>query len=214
MNTETSTISKTPEISPGITDGNIYYPDTIENDMPEGIKHFLLSVQLVASLLAFFADRKDAKIFGNLMFYYEKGNPQKYISPDLMVCFGLENAPKRVYKLWETEVVPSVVIELASETTWFNDVGKKLVIYQNLGVEEYYIYDLEYEYLPKPLIAYKLAEGEFEEVEIENGRILSESMNLELVDTGETLRFFNPETKEFLMTTEEMAAKLKELENK
>ncbi|MGI8670625.1 MAG: Uma2 family endonuclease [Aridibacter sp.] len=214
MNTETSTIKQTPRIPPKMADEVIYYPDTIENDMPEGIKHFLLSVQIASTLLAFFANRKDAKIFGNLMFYYEKGNPQKFVSPDIMVCFGLETYPERVYKLWEEKIVPSVVIELASETTWFNDVSKKLAIYQNLGVEEYYIYDLEYEYLPKPLIAYKLIDGEFEEVEIEDGRILSESMNLELVDTGETLRFFNPETKGFLMTMEEMAAKLKELENK
>lgn len=214
MSIETSTIEHTSKILPKMADEEIYYPDTIENDMPEGIKHFLLSVQIASTLLAFFANRKDAKVFGNLMFYYEKGNPQRFISPDIMVCFGLENAPDRVYKLWEEKVVPSVVIELASETTWFNDVSKKLAIYQNLGVEEYYIYDLEYEYLPKPLIAYRMLNGVLEEVEIENGRILSNSMNLELVDTGETLRFFDIEKKKFLMTMEEMAAKIAELENK
>lgn len=214
MSIETSTIEQTPRIPPKAADKEVYYPDTIENDMPEGIKHFLLSVQIASTLLAFFANRKDAKVFGNLMFYYEKGNPQRFISPDIMVCFGLENAPDRVYKLWEEKVVPSVVIELASETTWFNDVSKKLAIYQNLGVEEYYIYDLEYEYLPKPLIAYRMLNGVLEEVEIENGRILSNSMNLELVDTGETLRFFDIEKKKFLMTMEEMAAKIAELENK
>lgn len=221
MNIETSTIKSPPKFPLKMADKEMFYPETIENDMPEGIKHFLLSVQLASTLLAFFSKQNDVKIFGNLMFYYEEGNPQRYISPDIMVCFGLENAPERVYKLWETKVVPSVVIELASETTWFNDISKKLAIYQNLGVKEYYIYDLEYEYLPKPLIAYKLVDGEFEEIEIQNSRILSDSMNLELVDTGETLRFFDPAAKKFLMTMEEvqyenekLLEKLAELENK
>lgn len=215
MSIETSTILKNPQIPLQITEEReIYYPDTIENDMPEGIKHFLLSVQLISTLLAFFANRNDVKIFGNLMFYYEEGNPRKYISPDLMVCLGLENSPERVYKLWETKVVPAVVIELASETTWFNDVSKKLAIYQNLGVQEYYIYDLEYEYLPEPLIAYHLIKGEFEKVEIKNRRILSESLNLELVDTGETLRFFNPETEDYLMTMKEIKSENEKLKEK
>lgn len=48
-------------------------------------------------------------------------------------------------------------------------------------------------------------------ISIENKRILSELLGLELVDTGETLRVFNPKTQEFLMTTEEMSAELARL---
>ncbi|MBA2494912.1 MAG: hypothetical protein H0V31_09495 [Acidobacteria bacterium] len=55
-------------------------------------------------------------------------------------------------------------------------------------------------------------EGELIKVEVKDKRVLSESLGLELVDTGETLRLFNPATNEFLMTTEEMAQKLAELE--
>lgn len=207
MSVDTSTISTQKNYPPQVFDGKtVDYPETDENIMPEGIRHFLLSVRLASMLLAFFANRNDVKVFGNLMFYYEKGNPEKVISPDLMVCFGLEAMPESVYKLWEEKVVPSVVIELSSPTTWFKDVSTKLAIYQKLGIKEYYIYDIEYKFLPEPLIAYRLIDGELVEVEVENGRILSESLNLELVDTGETLRLFNPESGEFLMTAEEMLA--------
>ncbi len=61
-------------------------------------------------------------------------------------------------------------------------------------------------------ITYRLMEGEVIKVEVKDKRVLSESLGLELVDTGETLRLFNPATNEFLMTTEEMAQKLAELE--
>lgn len=179
--------------------------------MPEGITHFLLSVNLTSMLLAFFANRRDAKVFGNVMMYYEEGNIKKVVSPDLMACFGLEKMPTRVYKIWEEKIVPSVVVEFASEATWFNDVSTKLAIYQRLGVKEYYVYDVEYAHLPAPLMAYRLDNGVLEEIEISNKRILSEFLNLELVDTGETLRLFNPETGEFLMTSEEMAAELARL---
>lgn len=213
MSINVSTISTTANYPPPVSDDEeIYYPETDESTMPEGILHFLLSVRLASTLLAFFVNRDDVKVFGNVMLYYEQGLPQKFISPDLMICFGLENSPISVYKLWETKVVPAVVIELASETTWLNDVSSKLAIYQKLGVKEYYIYDAEYAHLPSALMAYRLENGIFTKIEFENDRILSESLGLELVDTGETLRLFNPETTEFLMNMEEMAQKLAELE--
>lgn len=212
MSVNTSTVTTQKKLPLQVSeDEEIYYPDTDESIMPEGILHFLLSVHLTSMLLAFFANRKDVKVFGNCMMYYEEGNPRKVISPDLMVCFGLEKMPTRVYKLWETKVVPSVVIEFASDTTWLNDVSTKLAIYQKLGVKEYYIYDVEYAHLPSALMAYHLDDGILTEIEVGDRRILSESIGLELVDTGETLRFFNPETKEFLLTAEEMLAENEKL---
>lgn len=204
MSVDTSTITTQRHYPPQVSDdAEMYYPDTDESIMPEGILHFLLSVRLTSMLLAFFANRQDAKVFGNCMLYYEQNYPKKFISPDLMICFGLEKSPTSVYKLWETKVVPSVVIEFASETTWLNDVSSKLAIYQKLGVKEYYVYEVDSAHLPTALVAYRLENDVLTEVEILNSRILSEALDLELVDTGETMRFFNPETNEFLMTVEE-----------
>lgn len=214
MSVNVLTISTPKKRPPKISDERFLYPEINESIMPEGILHFLLSVNLTSTLLAFFVNRQDAKVFGNCMLYYEEGNPKKVVSPDLMICFGLDKTPPRVYKLWEEKVVPSVVIELASETTWLNDVSTKLALYQKLGVQEYYIFDVEYNNLPDALLAYRLIEDELVQIEIKEKRILSESLDLKLVDTGETLRFFNPKTNEFLMTTEEMAAELARLKTK
>ena len=205
MSVDVSTITNPKNYPPQMPGGEeIFYPETDESIMPEGIQHFLLSVRLASMLLAFFAKREDVKVFGNCMLYYEEGNPRKVVSPDLMICFGLQKTPVRVYKLWEEKIVPSVVIEFASETTWLNDVSTKLALYQKLGVKEYYIYDVEYDNLPESLLAYRLVDDELKQIEIEDRRVLSESLSLELVDTGETLRFFDPATNEFLMTMEEV----------
>ena len=47
-------------------------------------------------------------------------------------------------------------------------------------------------------------------VDVEDGRIFSKVLGLEIVDTGKTLRLFNPQTKEFLPTTFELAEKANE----
>jgi len=213
MSVDTSTIAPKKRFAPREANGEeIFYAETDESIMPEGITHFLLSVRLTATLLAHFADRRDAKIFGDLMFYYEKGNPGKFVSPDLMICFGMETMPSRVYKLWEEKIVPSVIVELASESTWDKDLTTKFALYERLGVKEYYIFDVEYKCLREPLMAYHRRDDEFVKVEIAQGRVFSSELGLELVDTGETLRLFNPATGQFLMTTEEMAARLAQLE--
>ncbi len=214
MSITTSTISTLKNYPPPVADDEeIYYSPTDPNAMPETDIHFTLIANLVLLLRNFFINRADANVFGDIMFYYEKGNPQKFIAPDVMVCFGTNKTSRKTYRLWdENEVVPAVIIEAASRTTWLKDVSTKLALYQKLGVKEYYIYDAEYANLPASLMAYRLDEFDIlAEIEIENNRIFSQSLGLELVDTGETLRFLDPETGEFLMTMEEMAAEIARL---
>jgi Uma2 family endonuclease len=190
----------------------IFYPATIPDYMPENNIHFLLTANLVLVLRNFLDKHQGNYAFGDLMFYYEEGNPRKFVAPDVMVSLGLPEMPTRVYKLWTEKVVPSVIIEIASESTWDKDLTSKLAIYQRLGVSEYYIFDVEYKCLRRPLMAFRLVDFVYEEVEVENNRVFSPSLNLELVDTGETLRLFNPETNKFLMTQEELSLKQQELE--
>ena len=214
MSVNTSTISTLKNYPPPVADDTeIYYSPTDPSAMPETDIHFKLIANLVLILQTFLSNRADANVFGDIMFYYEKGNSQKFVAPDVMICFGTNKTPRKTYRLWdENEVVPAVIIEAASQTTWLKDVSTKLALYQKLGVKEYYVYDAEYANLPVPLMAYRLDEfNVLAAVEIENNRIFSQSLGLELVDTGETLRFFNPEAGEFLMTMEEMAVELAKL---
>ena len=212
MNTEVLTRT-TQKKYPPVSDDGIYYPSTDPNAMPETDIHFKLIANFVLILEAFLKNRSDANAFGDLMFYYEPGNRQTFVAPDVSVCFGIDKSPRRVYKLWEEKSVPSVIVEIASESTWREDLTKKFALYQNLGVNEYYVFDPEYKFLAQPLLAFHLNEqGELAEAAVNHGRVFSESLGLELVDTGETLRLFNPETNEFLMTIKEIEAKAEKAE--
>jgi len=70
-------------------------------------------------------------------------------------------------------------------------------------VKKYYIFDPEDDYLPEPLIAYRLKRGELKQVSVKNNRIYSEEIGLEIIDTSEGLRLFNREADSFMKTLSE-----------
>ena len=188
----------------------IYYPESDGKPMGETAYHVKLLTNLYQILETFFLDKKDICVIADMMFYYEKGNTRKSIAPDVMVVKGVHKNPRRVFKLWE-EAVPAVVFEISSRGTWREDLQKKYLLYQDFGVKEYYIFDPEYDYLRDGLVAHHLIDGQFEDIKLIKGRIYSPALGLEIVDTGATLRLFNPETKEFLPTMEEMESEIEKL---
>jgi Uma2 family endonuclease len=190
----------------------IYYPETDGQPMAETDIHRNLMADLIGQLEAFYQDDPNVYVSGNLLLYYEKGNPKKNVSPDVFVVKGIPKERRRIYKLWEESKAPDVVIELSSRKTWGDDLQKKWRLYARLGVQEYYIFDPEYDYLDPALAAYRLKHGELVKVKIKNGCVLSRVLGLELIDTGKTLRFFNPDTRQFLPTRSEVEAAQQEAE--
>ncbi len=191
----------------------IYYPESDGKQMGETAFHVNVIMDLFQTLKNFFIQQNDVVIIADMMFYYEEGNPRKVIAPDVMVVKGVKNYSRRTFKLWE-EKAPDVVFEISSRGTWKEDFQKKFILYQEIGVKEYYIFDPEYNYLKKePFVAYHLKDDSFEKMETKRGRIFSRSLGLEIVDTGETLRLFNPETRSFLPTMEELSNKTENLES-
>jgi Uma2 family endonuclease len=190
----------------------VYYPTEERKKMGEtDYQHIQISI-LEQMLRVFLENRQDVYLASDLMFYYEEGNPRKRLAPDLMVCFGAENKLRRSYKLWEEKIVPQFVIEVASKETWEKDVTIKRRLYEKLGVKEYYVLDPEYKYLPQPMLAYRLEFGELVRISIQNDRIFSEILNLDLVNTGNDFRFFDAEKNEFLPTVKDISALQNEIE--
>ncbi|CAN5572780.1 hypothetical protein BH10ACI1_BH10ACI1_11390 [soil metagenome] len=201
MNTQTMDIqtSETSAIHPEIiVEEEVFYPAEPEKEMGETAIHFKF-IRLISLLLeSFFDSRNDVVVGGDLMIYYDKGNARKWLAPDVFVCFGVENKLRRTFKVWEEGVFPQIVFEIASDSTFENDLGGKRLDYARLGVEEYYLLDPEREYLPSPLMAFRRQNGRLLSADVENNRVLSPLLNLEIVDTGKSFRLFNPQTKEFL----------------
>jgi len=203
MNLRTN--SQTSKTRYAFTDGEIFYPESDGEPMAETDKHRNLIVELIDILKRHYSDKNDVYITGNIMFYYVEDVPEEVVSPDVMVVFGIKNTERRTFKLWE-EKVPSVIIEIASRSTFKNDRTEKRELYETLGVKEYFIFNPEYPKTLPSLIAYRLVDKEFQSTKIEDGKVYSEELNLQLVDTKNTLRFFNTNENAFLPTANEIIA--------
>ena len=204
MNLQTDT--KSLPVVPSRRGSGIFYPESDGEPMAETDTHARLLIDLRKALDIFFVGREDVYVTGNIMFYYEEGEPTEVISPDVMVCFGVPKRQRTSYKTWEeNDVVPSVVIEISSRGTWRKDRVEKRALYAMLGVKEYFIFnplDLKSDFA---FVALSLNNGEYAAMEIINGRAQSEVLNLELVVKDQTLRLFDPAVNDFLKTTEELA---------
>lgn len=191
---------------------DLYYPESDGKPMGETDYHIKTIMMLHQILELFFKNSSDVRIFSDIMFYYEEGNPRKVVAPDVMVVKGVAQHLRRTFKVWE-EKVPDVVFEISSRKTWKEDLQKKYEIYQSLGVNEYYIFDPEYDHLKQePLIAYHSNGTSFEKMKIEQGRVFSPALGLEIVDTGETLRLFDRDKGRFLLTVQELGAEVERLQ--
>ncbi len=190
----------------------IEYPESDGEPVAETDIHRDLMIDLIEGLKHFYGDDPMVYVSGNMLLYYEEGNPRKSVAPDVFVVRGIPKHRRRIYQLWVEGRPPDVVFEISSRKTWGKDLQKNWKLYAQLGIREYFIFDPEYDYLEPPLNAYRLNDGEYEEVEVLDGRVMSETLGLELVDTGETLRLLDPQTGKFLTTYDEILAERQQAE--
>lgn len=190
----------------------IFYPESDGKPIAETDIHRKLLLYLTNCLELFFEKRENVYVTGNIMFYYEEGSPEDVVSPDVMIFFGVAKKDRTSYKSWEeNDVMPSVILELASRSTWHADRTEKRELYEMLGVKEYYIFNPLYPKTLPAFMAFRLEDGVLVKQNIENGRIYSELLGLELVDTGKTLRLYDLNTKSFLKNQEELSQEVKEV---
>lgn len=189
----------------------IIYPEQREDDMGETSIHAKLINRLVQMLLHFFEQRDEVFISPNMNLYYEIGDPNKWYAPDILIAFGVRNHERPSYHIWKENVVPQVIFEVSSERTWKIDISEKLEIYGQLGVEEYYILDPEFKYLPAPIMAFHHQGDRLLTTPVNNERILSPRLGLEIVRTENNFRLFDPGKNEFLRTLDEAESELERL---
>ncbi|HLO87147.1 MAG TPA: Uma2 family endonuclease [Nostocaceae cyanobacterium] len=190
----------------------IEYPEEDGLPMAEGDLQRKSLVYATTVLDIYFQHRQDVYVAGNLLIYYEEGQPQLSVAPDVFVVFGVDKHNRGTYKIWEeNNKTPNFVLEITSRTTRSKDQGAKKGIYAFLGVSEYFQYDPTGDYLNPQLQGLKLIDGNYFPVAhqtLNDGSIslFSEVLGLELrLDAGK-LRFYNPVTNQFLLTHEEEVA--------
>ena len=193
----------------------IDYPDSDGLPMAESESQFWPILYVGSALDRYYQGRDDVYVVGNLLLYYQEGDPGKSVSPDLMVVLGASKHIRSSYRLWEEPKAPDFVLEIASESTHRIDRGVKRDLYAGMGVVEYWQYDPAGSYLEPPLLGFRLVEGRYAPIPattLEGGTLTagSEVLGLELhltpgAPVREALHFYDPVRGEYLRTYREEA---------
>jgi Uma2 family endonuclease len=185
----------------------VVYPTRDGKPMAETDKHAELMMYARQALKVFFAGRSDVYVSGNNFVFWEEGNPKARISPDAYVVFGPTPNLRDSYMAWkEEDRLPAVIFEFTSRKTQQEDTDTKLPLYeQTLKTPEYFLFDPTGDYLKPRLQGYRLVGDRYMRLELLDNRLHSEQLGLDLVQWDETLRFYDPQKGEFLLTAQEQA---------
>jgi Uma2 family endonuclease len=185
----------------------IEYPESDGKPLGETDVHRREIAQIIEMLTLYFQSTANVYVSGNLMFYYEKGNPSAVTSPDIFVVKGVQKGLRRTYKLWEEQQPPVVVFEMTSRSTRLEDKGNKRALYAMLGVREYFMFDPLEEYLKPPLQGFRLLGEEYIVIDqAEDGSLISQELGLRLSRKDSFLQLINIATNQPLLRPVEIEA--------
>ena len=194
------------------------YPSGDGKPLAENDAQLAAILYAIGALRAYYRERDDVYVSGDLLVYYEEGNPPASVAPDVFVVFGVEDRMRMNYKVWEEGKGPDFVLEVASKSTWRQDLGPKREVYARLGVKEYWLYDPVGEYLSPVLQGLRLSGGAYVHQcpAVSPGGALtleSEMLGLELRAQEGELRFRDPAAGgRTLLSYSEQDAALREAE--
>ena len=198
-------MSSRPHLPPAAVD----YPSSDGKPLAENDAQLHAIHYAFGALLLRYRERPDVYVSGDLLVYYEEGNPRVSVAPDAFVVFGVEDRQRMSYKVWEEGKGPDFVLEVASPNTWREDVERKPGIYAGLGVREYFLFDPMGEHYTPRLQGYRLVRGGYERLptveSIDRALTMhSEVLGLDLRAKGEEMRFHDPSTGETLLSYDVM----------
>ncbi len=187
----------------------VEYPESDGQPMAESDDHADELRAAVVTLRDHFARRTpDVYVSGNNFLYYVEGDPRQCVSPDCYVVKGVANHRRPIFKVWqEGGHRPCFALELTSRSTRKNDLGDKMSTYRDdLGVAEYFLFDLTRDWVPEGLRGYRLEAGVYQAIAPDaRGRLPSRELALELGLDGDRLRFYEPGAAEPLLRQDERA---------
>jgi Uma2 family endonuclease len=162
----------------------------------------------VEALDIYFQHRADVYVSGNMFIYYEEGNPEAVVAPDVFVVFGTAKRERSSYFLWQEPKGPDFVLEITSRRTRSQDQGPKRGTYAFLGVPEYFQYDPTGDYLRPSIQGLHLVGDHYEALSTRQSpdgilSISSAVLGLELHVAEGVLHFHDPATGQKLLSHRE-----------
>jgi Uma2 family endonuclease len=171
----------------------IDYPTGDGKPMAETDIHLDNMIDVLRTLQDWFAAEPMVYVSGDLLMYYEEGNPRRVVAPDIFVVRGIEKKLRDNYLIWAEGKAPDVVIEITSKYRKREDRKEKVPLYRDvLRLPEYFVFDPTEDYLVPPLQGFRLVEGEHVSIESLDGRLPSEVLGLHLEQDGRELQFCDP----------------------
>ena len=185
-------------------------PDAVEYPERQWVAQSLWHGDAVAqaktALQQHFRNRDDVLVAMELAVYYEHGDEQTWVQPDVQVVFGVERERQRSsYKVWEEGKPPDFVLEVASPSTAGKDAVAKAQKYASIGVLEYWRLDPQGTILETPLEGYRAKGLRYRWVEAVEGtggvgylrsRVLGLDLRAESRNGATVLVIRDPETGE------------------
>ncbi len=199
--------SKDTFISYAPTDDIDLYPSEDGKPMAASDYHLRLLIWTLQALDAHFAQNPEVYISGDIMMYYKEGEPRKSISPDVLVCFGINPKLRLTYRVWEEGKAPDFVMEFSSKSTYDKDLDEKMDVYCSLGIQDYFLYDAEGLYLPSPLMGFTLVDDVYVAIPPDDdGGIRSSVLGLDFRLRGAEIGIYDSVTGEWVQTRAEQEA--------
>ncbi|MGB3638214.1 MAG: Uma2 family endonuclease [Rivularia sp. (in: cyanobacteria)] len=183
----------------------IFYPSSDGEPVAETYIH-LYALLTTLEVLRQYLTGQQATVLANQFLYYAQGFPKLRVAPDVMVIFDVAPGGRDNYKIWEEGKVPSIIFEMTSKGTQKQDIEQKKLLYEQLEVQEYWLFDPKGEWIEEKLRGYRL-QGESYQL-ITDSR--SEPLKLRLAIEDELIGFYREDTGEKLLIPDELAAKLQE----
>ncbi len=183
-----------------LVDTNIEYPSADGEPVAETYIYLYAILTTLEVLKQYLADRQ-ATVLANQFLYYAQGFPRLRVAPDVMVIFDVQPGGRDNYKVWEEGQVPQVVFEMTSKGTQKQDQEQKKLLYEQLGILEYWLFDPKGEWVKEKLQGYRLQNEIYHPIT----DTLSQPLGLRLEVEGELLRFYRLDTGAKLLIPSELA---------
>ena len=144
-------------------------------------------------------------VASDLLMHYRQGDRRASVAPDVFVAFGAGNHERLSYKLWEEPSLPSFVLEVLSGSSADRDMKDKRVLYAQLGIEEFWLFDPFGKSIEDHLLGLTLRGGAYQPIAPLRDRAgyASAVLKLEFRDESGHLRIRDPHSNQDLKSHQE-----------
>ena len=165
------------------------YPYSNGHFLPEDPLQAFAVINVGTALTEHFYRTERVYIAVDMYLYFERGDPDRKVAPDLFVVLDLEERRRKVYKLWEEGKPPCFALEVISPSSEIRNTVEKRDLYERLGIGEYFLFQPDPEREEPRLLGYRLMGGTYQPVFPEpDGGLRSETLGVLFHADGEKLR--------------------------